>query len=156
MLPIVLLLFVAAPIVELTILFKLGSWLGWWPTLAAVLGTGLAGAAAARAEGLRSGMRVRQQLAAGALPAAEMLDGVLILAAGALLLLPGVISDVVGLALLVPPVRRAAGRGLVRWLRSRMEIRVLGAGPGPASPTTRGDRIIEARVIETRVLDDGP
>ena len=73
MLPLILLIFVVIPIAELTILFKMGGAFGWLPTLALVLGTGLAGAAVARLQGWRAALRIRQQMAAGALPADEPL-----------------------------------------------------------------------------------
>lgn len=150
-----LLIFVAAPIVELMILIKLGGWLGWLPTLALVVGAGLVGAAIARVEGLRSALRIREQLAAGVAPAAEVVDGLLIAAAGVLLVLPGFISDVLGLLLLLPPVRKLARRGLMHWVRTRFRVQVMGSGDAHDDPnaTPRGDQIIDARVIETRIVD---
>jgi UPF0716 protein FxsA len=155
MMPWVLLFFVAVPIVELTILFRLGNWLGWIPTLALVLGAGIVGAAVARLQGWRAAMRVRQQLIRGVLPAAEVFDGLLIAVAGGLLLLPGVISDVLGLALLLPPTRALVRRALVRWLRTRIQVQAIG-GEAPGAERVAadgGDRIVDARVIETRVVD---
>lgn len=155
MLPLILLIFVAAPIVELTILVKLGNWIGWLPTLALVFGAGLAGAAIARIEGWKAALRLRQQLASGVLPAAEMFDGLLIGAAGLLLLLPGLVSDLLGLALLMPPVRRLVRTSLMHWARTRFHVQVIGAAADDddRAPRPRGDKIIDARVIETRVMD---
>lgn len=155
MLLLVLLIFVAAPIVELAILIKLGGWLGWLPTIALVFGAGLVGAAVARVEGLRSALRIRQQLASGVAPTAEVVDGLLIAAAGVLLLLPGFVSDVLGLFLLLPPVRKLVRRGLMHWVRTRFRVQVIGGhevddcGTAPV----RSDQIIDARVIETRIVD---
>jgi UPF0716 protein FxsA len=155
MLPLILLVFVAAPIVELTILIKLGNWIGWLPTLALVFGAGLAGAAVARIEGWKAALRLRQQLASGVLPAAEMFDGLLIGAAGLLLLLPGFVSDILGLALLVPPVRKFVRTSLMRWVRAHVRVQTIGDGADDddRTPLPRGDKIIDARVIETRVTD---
>ncbi len=154
MLPIILLIFVALPVAELTILFKLGNWIGWIPTLALVLGAGLAGAALARIEGWRAAMRVRQQLVSGVLPADELFDSLLIGVAGLLLLLPGVLSDVAGLALLLPPTRKLVRRSLMQWFRTRFRVQVIGRdGEEPRVTAPRGDKIIDARVIETRVVD---
>jgi UPF0716 protein FxsA len=154
MLLVLLVIFVAFPIVELTILFKLGDEFGWLATLAIVLGAGMAGAAVARLEGLRAAMRVRQQLARGTLPAAEMFDGLLIAAAGVLLVIPGVVSDVAGLVLLLPPTRALVRRALMHWVRTRFRLVEVDdfAHAGP-NPPRRGDVIIDARVIETRVRD---
>ena len=154
MLQILILLIIALPIVELILLVKLGAWLGWLPTLALVIGAGLAGTALARFEGWRAAMRLRQQMASGELPAAEMFDGLLIGVAGVLLLIPGVLSDVMGLLLLLPPTRKLVRRWLMHWVRTRFRIQVVAAGADNGNrPQLQGDKIIDARVIETRVLD---
>lgn len=158
MLLLFLLIFVVLPIVELTLLFQLGNWLGWIPTLALVFGAGLAGAALARFQGFQSAMRVRSRLVHGVLPAAEMFDGVLIAAAGVLLVLPGVLSDVLGLALLIPPVRTLVRQWLMHIVRTRFRVQLLDDRPGGGRPhedrlPRRGDEIIDARVIETRIVD---
>ena len=57
---ILIVLFVLLPIIELTLIFKLGTWIGWIPTLLLVFGAGLAGAAIARMQGFMAAVRVRQ------------------------------------------------------------------------------------------------
>ena len=155
MLRLLILLLIVLPIVEWTILFKLGQTIGWAPTILLVLGTGLAGAALARIEGWKAMMRVREQMAQGVLPAAEMFDGLLVGVAGVLLLIPGVLSDLLGLVLLVPPTRRVVRRGLMHWARGRFRIHAIddATAADSSSPAVRGDKIIDARVIETRVID---
>lgn len=154
MLQMLLFLIIVLPIVELIVLVKLGAWLGWIPTLALVLGAGLAGTAIARFEGWKAAMRMRQQMASGALPAAEMFDGLLIGAGGVLLVLPGVLSDVLGLLLLLPPMRKLVRRWLMHWAQTRFRVHVIGGMSADEDlPTPRGDKIIDARVIETRIVD---
>jgi UPF0716 protein FxsA len=154
MLQLFILLIVALPIVELILLVKLGGWIGWIPTLAVVIGAGLAGTALARFEGWRAAMRVRHQMASGAIPAAEMLDGLLIGVAGVLLLIPGVLSDVLGLLLLLPPTRRLVRHWVMSWLRTRFRIQVVVPGADDGNgPRPLGDNMIDARVIETHVVD---
>jgi UPF0716 protein FxsA len=149
-----LLIFVVLPIVELTLLFKMGNWLGWLPTLALVIGAGMAGAAVARLEGWKAAMRVRSQLAHGTLPAAEMFDGLLIAAAGLLLLLPGILSDALGIILLLPPTRKLVRQGLMHWARTRFRVVQIGGEVRDGDRTSRGgSKIIDARVVETRVID---
>lgn len=118
-----LLLFTLVPLVELALLLRVGGLIGLGPTILLVVGTGLAGAWMARREGLRSWTAVQEELAAGRFPAGELLHSLLILVAGAVLLTPGVLTDVAGLLLLVRPVRAAAIRGL----RGRFEARLEGA-----------------------------
>lgn len=111
-----LLLFVLVPIVELAILVQLGRVVGLWPTLALVVVTGVTGAALARAEGLRALVAFRAELARGAVPGRALLDGLSILVGGAFLLTPGLLTDVVGFSLLLPPSRRWIQGRLRRWL----------------------------------------
>jgi UPF0716 protein FxsA len=118
-----LLLFIGVPLLELAILVKLGQVFGFWSTLAVIILTGIAGAALARWQGLRVLVRIQAELAAGKIPAAELLDGLLILIAGVMLLTPGFLTDVCGLLLLLPPVRY-----FVRaWLRMKL-LRMLQTG----------------------------
>jgi UPF0716 protein FxsA len=151
---ILVILFVLLPVVELTLIFKLGGWIGWIPTLLLVFGAGLAGAAIARVQGFMAAVRVRQQLVHGVLPASELVDGLLIGVAGVLLILPGVLSDVLGILLLIPPVRAVARRRLMAWFSRNFRIDALSAWREPQGATPGGDKIIDARVIETRVVPD--
>jgi hypothetical protein len=98
-------LFVIVPLVELVLLIRLGQWLGLLPTIAFVVITGVIGAALARNEGLRTLGRIQSDLRSGRFPVGRLLDGGLILFAGGLLLTPGILTDIVGLSLLVPGSR---------------------------------------------------
>ena len=99
------LLFVALPIAEIYALIKMGSWLGLFPTLAILVLVSAAGAALVKREGLRVFRRFKEQIAAGNMPTNEMVDGVCLLIAGVLLVVPGFVTDAVGLLLLLPPFR---------------------------------------------------
>jgi UPF0716 protein FxsA len=120
-----LLLFTTVPLIELSLLLWIGRWVGVAPTVALVLGTGFLGAWLARREGLRTLAQVQQEMAAGRLPAASLLDGLLILIAGAVLLTPGLLTDLAGFALLTPAVRR----GVREAIKERIE-RSMTAGQG--------------------------
>ncbi len=112
------LLFTTIPLLELWLLLELGKIMGPVPTIALVIGTGILGAALAKSEGLRTFRRVQEDLATGRLPKDAMLDGLLILIAGAVLLTPGILTDFLGFFLLIP-----WGRALVRVLIvSRMSL----------------------------------
>jgi UPF0716 protein FxsA len=113
-----LLLFTIVPLVELFLLVKLGTVVGVGPTVALVIFTGVLGAWLARQQGLGVLRRLSEDLAVGRLPAEALIDGLLILIAGAVLLTPGLLTDALGFLLLVPKsravVRKAA---LVRFGR---------------------------------------
>lgn len=110
-----LLLFVGLPLLEIMILIKLGQEIGFWPTLFLVVATGAAGATLARAQGLSIWYQIQGELAAGRMPAGKLVDGLLVLAGGIVLLTPGLITDMLGLALLVPLTRAS----FKKWLHRR-------------------------------------
>jgi UPF0716 protein FxsA len=150
-----LLLFVIA---EMAALILLGKTFGVLPTILLVLGGGIVGAWVARWQGLRTAMRARSQMASGVLPTAEMTDGLLIAVAAVLLIIPGVLTDVLGLALLLPPTRALLKRAVIgQFTRSSPLGRFTHEQPFDADavgPRSRGDQIIDARVIDSRVVED--
>ena len=110
------LLFIVVPILELVLLIELGQLVGLLPTVGLVVFTGVTGAWLARAEGVRVFFQFQQELASGQLPGQALLDGISVLVGGALLLTPGVLTDVVGFSLLFPPTRR--------WIQGRARARL--------------------------------
>jgi UPF0716 protein FxsA len=100
-----LLLFILVPAIELVLLIQLGSLIGILPTLAVIVITGFLGAGLARHQGLGVLRQVQSEIAAGRLPAHPILDGVLILVAGALLMTPGFLTDLAGFLFLIPASR---------------------------------------------------
>jgi UPF0716 protein FxsA len=147
-----LLLFTTVPLVELALLLWIGARIGVLPTVALILGTGVAGASLARLQGLATWRRFQAALAAGRLPGSELLEGLLILVAGALLLTPGILTDAAGFLLLVPPARR--------WIVSRAEVRlrarvVTGGRPPGTGAAPRAPAEPEVIDAEFDVLD-GP
>lgn len=115
------LLFLVLPFLELYVIIQVGRGLGALNTIAVLLVISAVGAWLVKREGLGVLRRARERAAQGAVPGRELVDGVLILLAGALLLTPGFITDAVGIVLLLPPARAAlrgvAGRALVRRRR---------------------------------------
>lgn len=101
-----LILFTVVPLLELYLLIRVGDVIGVWPTVALVVFTGALGAFLTRLEGLRVLRRVQEDFQQGRVPTAGLLDGLLVVVAGAVLLTPGLITDAVGFFLLVPPGRR--------------------------------------------------
>lgn len=152
--------FVLFVIAEMAALIALGKWVGILPTILIVLGGGIVGAWLAKWQGMRTAMRARNRLATGALPAVEMTDGLFITLAAVLFMIPGLLTDVLGLALLLPPTRSLLRHAILAKVsrRSFLGAKLFGERqPQPAAPSSapaRGDQIIEARVIETRVVDE--
>ena len=121
-----LILFIAVPVVELVLLIEIGQRVGTLVTVGLIIGTGIVGASLARQQGIRALARLRTDLDAGQLPAEPIVDGVLILLAAAVLITPGVLTDLVGFLCLVPACRRR----LKRFLKRRFERAVQEAAVG--------------------------
>ena len=111
------LLFTVVPLLELYILIKIGGYRGAFPTVGLVVLTALLGFVLARFEGLRKLQQIKRSLSLGIIPAEEMLDGVLIFVGGVLLIIPGVLTDLFALILLIPYTRTI----FKRWLRRRFD-----------------------------------
>lgn len=108
------LLFVIMPIVELALLLRIGQLLGFWPTIGLIVVTGIVGSFLAKTEGISAWRRLQQKLFSGGIPGKELLDGAIILICGALLVTPGVLTDVIGLAGLFPPSRAIIRRLILK------------------------------------------
>lgn len=105
---ILFLLLIIVPIIEIYLLIQIGGLIGAWPTIFAVIFTAVVGAWLIRLQGFSTIARIRDTLNKGGLPAIEMLEGVVLLVAGAFLMTPGFFTDTVGFLCLIPALRRAA------------------------------------------------
>lgn len=108
------LLFVIVPLVELAILIYLGTLIGALYTILIVVATGFTGALLARNQGMATLSRIRDSVQRGFVPSDDLFQGGLILVGGLLLLTPGIITDLLGFALLIPQTRRI----ITKWVRS--------------------------------------
>ncbi|HEX8590303.1 FxsA family protein [Pseudomonas sp.] len=155
-----LLLLLLFPVLELFVLVKVGMSIGFLPTFLLVVAGSMLGVLVVRVAGLATAFSARQSLARGELPAQQMLDGLMMTIGGGLLVLPGFLSDVLGLLCLMPFTRRL----IVGKVRNRAEAQAArqrafaenmhsagSAGsmhPGAARPETRRPEVIEGEVIE--------
>jgi UPF0716 protein FxsA len=114
-------LFVVVPIVELYVLVQVASWIGALPAIALVLLVSFVGAWVAKREGLGVARRVQDQLQRGEAPTTELVNGLLIFAAGLLMVFPGFVTAFAGLILLFPPTRALVRPLVVRRLRARID-----------------------------------
>ncbi len=136
-----ILLFTIVPLLELSLLLRIGSWLGAGPTLGLVLGTGFVGAWLARREGLRAWSAVQDQLVRGQVPGRELLDAVLVLLAGVVLITPGILTDAVGFTLMTRPGRNWVANRIRKRLETSIDSAQLGDEANPEEPGS--GRIIE-------------
>ncbi|OJT27062.1 exlusion protein FxsA [Archangium sp. Cb G35] len=153
-----LLAFTVVPFIELYLLLAIGREVGFWPTVAGVLFTGVVGAWLAKKEGLRVLRRWQESLARGRMPDEGLVGGVLVLVGGVLLVSPGVFTDVVGLFLLFPPTRRLVAELVRRRLERRMaegtlRVTTFQSGPFPGGPfgSPSGDQPHVPRASRPRI-----
>jgi UPF0716 protein FxsA len=137
-LPLLLVLFIVVPIAELAVIIQIGQAIGVLPTVALLLLDSILGSLLMRAQGRAAWRRFSEAVQAGRPPAREVLDGALVLLGGALLVTPGFITDVLGVALLLPPSRAVIRGVLARRLLRRMTASLTGAASArrPRSPGT--------------------
>lgn len=114
-------LFIGVPLLELALLIRIGSAIGTVNTLLIVVGTGIAGAAFARSQGFAILQRIQRDLEAGHLPADDLVNGACVLAGGLLLLTPGLLTDTVGFALLIPPTRELLKGVAKRYIQGKLD-----------------------------------
>ncbi len=163
--PVLVVLFIVVPLIELFVILQVGGWIGVLPTIGIILLTGLLGAALARSQGRAVWRGFNEALAEGRMPGREIFDGAMVIFGGALLLTPGFITDIVGLLLLVP-----ATRGVFRRLAAGQVKRRAGVATpvftwagatrrrqDPAATTRRYDVEGTAREVPERSPElDGP
>jgi len=135
-----LLLFTAVPLLELALLLQMGRWIGVWPTIGVVIVTGFTGAVLAKWAGASVLGRIRSEVAKGRLPSDGLVEGALVLVGGALLLTPGLLTDLVGLSLLFPLTRALYRERIKRAFRKKISLVAHDLGP---------------RVVDVEVKDTG-
>ena len=117
-----LLLFTLVPLIELALLVKLGQMTSVAMTIGIVILTGIIGAYLARREGIKAWWRLEKSMREGVSPGDELIDALLILIAGAVLITPGLLTDLFGFGLLIPPMRRWVRNKLSRHFHNRIMI----------------------------------
>jgi UPF0716 protein FxsA len=120
------LLFIIVPLLEMLLLFEVAEQLGGFTTLGLVVLTAIIGVQILKQQGLSTLLRANQRLESGQLPAQEIIEGMLLAGAGALLLTPGFVTDTLGFIFLAGPLRRPLAR---RIIKSGV-VHSMGAGHG--------------------------
>ena len=122
-----ILIFTLVPLIELSLLIELGRHIGFAPTLAIVIITGVIGAYLAKYEGFKVIYRIRQELRNGRIPAEGLIDGAIILAGGLLLLTPGLLTDTIGFLALIPFTRKYLKHYLKRKFKQKIDSKEIHA-----------------------------
>lgn len=155
-------LFTVVPLVELYLLVAIGRVLGPIPTIGLVLVTGALGAWFARLEGARVIRRWQEALARQRVPKDGVIDGLLIFVGGVMLITPGILTDIAGLSMVMPPTRRVIARFVRAWFERQIAAgRVHVYAPRYASSRARPSDVIDVEgevieVVEVRDVSDIP
>lgn len=117
----IVLLFILVPIVEIVLLFDIGSAIGLNATLLIILLTGFLGAWISRMQGIIVLRQIQIEISQGVMPAAELIGGAIVFAGGILLLTPGIATDLVGFAVMIPFVRHRLQGWILNKFREAIE-----------------------------------
>lgn len=119
----ILIFLLIIPLIELYFLIQVGGVIGALPTVLLTITTAVVGLLLMRSQGLATLQNAQQQMAAGESPEATMFEGVFIFLGGLMLFFPGLISDTIGLLLLVPPIRKFLVKQSAKGMKARGQFR---------------------------------
>jgi UPF0716 protein FxsA len=109
------------PMVELFLLIEIGKAIGTLEVILLTIASGIAGAALAKSQGFSILKKMQQEMAEGRVPAANLIDGLMILIGGILLLTPGIVTDAIGFLFLIPWTRVLMKRLLMKWMMNKIQ-----------------------------------
>jgi UPF0716 protein FxsA len=148
MLPLLILLLIVVPLAELYVIVQVGQAIGVLWTIGLLLLSSFIGAVLLRSQGRSVWRRFRLALASGRPPARETVDGALVIVGGALMLVPGFITDAIGALLLLPPSRTTVSRGILRRAGGRLFAGLSSVGGAASRARTRQDYDVDATARE--------
>ncbi|MDH5355810.1 MAG: FxsA family protein [Gammaproteobacteria bacterium] len=134
MFPVLALIFIVVPVVEIFLLIQVGGIIGAWWTIGLVILTAIIGVRLLKIQGISTLGRAQQKMQSGEMPAMEMLEGIGLIIAGAFLLTPGFFTDGVGFCLLIPPIRRAMVGAIVTRMAISGQFVSMRSGQSHRSP----------------------
>ena len=140
------LLLTILPLIELALLLLMGKYISVWFTLAFVIITAMVGSVLLRYQGMQTFRNIQRDLQQRQLPTDSLLDGLFIFIAAILLILPGVTTDIVGMTILISPLRQLYKTWLIRWFRARFKL------PGFAPP--QRTQVIDSHIVDARDTEE--
>jgi UPF0716 protein FxsA len=153
------------PVIEIAVFIQVGGLIGLWPTLVTVVVTAVFGAYLLRQQGLATLQSAQATMAEGQMPMAQVFDGLCLLVAGIVLLTPGFVTDAIGFALFIKPLRKLLADFMVRRLTaspnfsmsSNFSVQGNNFGNDYTQPTYRADdQVIDGKSIDLSDTDEGP
>ena len=144
-------LFLLVPIIELYVMVQIGKVIGLGVTILIIFITAFIGAKLTKAQGIQAIKNGRSALMSGKLPHKEVIDGVLIIIAGAVLLTPGFLTDLLGFSLLIPNLRSSYRELLINYFKTRIVIHRSSKNNNKKS---KPDETDAQAILEAEIIDD--
>ena len=142
------------PVMEFRILWALGENFGIMQTLLIVVITGIVGAQLARTQGIKVLNSINSELRSGKMPADSLLSAALVLVGGVLLVTPGILTDCLGLCLLLPPFRALVATGLKRYFKAHFNIVNINGFDGGGDPFKSSPSQESADFVDVNIVDE--
>lgn len=136
-----LLVFILVPLLEIALFIEIGGAIGALPTIALIVLTAVIGVALIRLQGIITLTRVREKLDRGEMPAVDLVEGIILLIAAALLLTPGFFTDAIGFLALVPSIRRTLATRLLKFLTAHRQTSAKRADGVRTTVIVDGERV---------------
>ena len=152
MLGYLILLFILLPMAELYLLLMMAGRVGGLWTFALVIFTGMLGAWLCRLQGFRTLARINQEMSDGQMPTDSLVDGGMILVSAALLVTPGIMTDLFGFSLLFPPCRAIYRRLLTRFMKGRIKFQTFSSTGANSEAYRRWGGPMDPNVVEGQVV----
>ena len=149
-----LLLFILLPMAELYLLLMMADMVGGMWTFALVIFTGILGAWLCRLQGFRTLTKINHEISSGQMPTDSLLDGGMILVSAALLVTPGIMTDVFGFSLLIPPCRALYRKLLARSMKGKFQFQAFTSTGANSGAYRRWGGQIDPNVIDGQVVND--
>ena len=143
-------LFLLIPIIELFIMFKIGKVIGLEITILIIIITAIIGAKLTKVQGAKAIKNARSEIKGGKLPHKEVMDGIMIIIAGAFLLTPGFVTDIVGFSLLLPTLRSNYQKLLLAFIKTK----ILFAQSPINKQKKEGKSNDDPTIIEAEIIND--
>jgi len=121
--PTLLLLFTIFTVLEVYLIFQLAELTNWFAALLIIIVSGMIGAVMIKRQGFAVWQQGMTEMNSGKFPALSIAEGVMIIIGGAFLMTPGVVTDLIGLSTLIPPIRRVYGKFLIKFVKKNFEIK---------------------------------
>ncbi len=143
-------LFLLIPIIELFIMFKIGKVIGLEITILIIIITAIIGAKLTKVQGAKAIKNAQSEIKGGKLPHKEVMDGIMIIIAGAFLLTPGFVTDIVGFSLLLPALRSNYQKLLLALIKTK----ILFAHSPINKQKKEGKSNDDPTIIEAEIIND--